>query len=384
MSPTEAPPPDARGPGAPFDVAAARADLPSARACAYLNAGTFGPLPRAADAAMRAHLDASFERGRTRVEDWLRLLDDARRAFARSLDASEAEIALTHCTTDGVNAVVAGLAFEPGDEIVTTTHEHPGLTAPLDELAAARGVVVRAVEPRADAIAAATNGRTRLVAISHVLWTTGDVLPIAAIAAEARARGALVLIDGAQSAGAIGVDPAALGADFYAVSGQKWFCGPSGTGALWVRPAALGRLRTPWPWYLSKSRGPEGVRDWPDARRLDATTLSMTSLAGLAAALDWHRTQAARGGLARAAGLAGALRARLAATPGVRPLPAEAPSTMVSFALEGEPAAATAERLGREGVVVRSIPALDGVRASVGFWNDEGDLDRLVRALRRG
>lgn len=365
----------------PFDVAAARADLPSARACAYLNAGTFGPLPRAADAAMRAHLDASFERGRTNVADWIRLLDEARRAFARSLGASEAELALMHCSTDGLNAVLWGLDLAPGDEIVTSTHEHPGLTAPLEELARSRGVVVREAPPTLDALASATGERTRLVAISHVLWTTGEVLPLAAIAAEAHARGALVLVDGAQSAGAIDIDPTALGVDFYAASGQKWFCGPSGTGALWVRPSALERLRTPWPWYLSKSRGPAGVSDWPDARRLDATTLSMTSLAGLAAALDWHHGQAERGALAYAARLARTLRERLVARPRLRLVPTEAPSTIVSFFVEGEPASAVAQRLEREGVFVRSIPGLDCVRASVGFWNDETDLDALVRAL---
>ncbi|HEU4405193.1 MAG TPA: aminotransferase class V-fold PLP-dependent enzyme [Polyangiaceae bacterium] len=372
MSPTEA---------APFDVDEARADLPSARAYAFLNAGTFGPIPRAAAAAMRAHLDASFERGRTRPDVGMRLIDDARRAFARALRAPEGEVALMHCATDGVNAVLSGLDLSPGDEIVTSTHEHPGLTAPLDELARARGVVVREAAPRPEALAAAMGARTRLLAVSHVLWTTGEVLPIAELAAEARARGALVLVDGAQAAGAIDLDPAALGADFYAASGQKWLCGPSGTGALWVRPSALGRLRTPWPWYLSKSRGPAGVADWPDARRLDATTLSMTSLAGLAAALDWHAGMAARGALAHSARLARALRERLAALPRVRIVPAEAPSTIVSFAVEGEPAAAVSQRLERAGVAVRSIPGLGYVRASVGFWNTEGDLDALARAL---
>ncbi|HEU4537737.1 MAG TPA: aminotransferase class V-fold PLP-dependent enzyme [Polyangiaceae bacterium] len=367
---------------APFDVAAARDDLPSARACAYLNAGTFGPLPRAADRAMREHLDASFEYGRRSVADWLRLSDEGRRAFARSLGAREDDVALTHCTTDGVNAVVFGLGFAAGDEIVTTTHEHPGLTAPLEELARVTGAVVREVEPRLDAIASAMTARTRLVALSHVLWTTGEVLPLAAVAAEARARGALVLVDGAQAVGCVEVDPAALGVDFYTVSGQKWLCGPSGTGALWVSPAALGRLRTPWPWFLSKSRGPAGVHDWPGARRLDSTTVSMTALAGAAAALAWHRGQVERGALAWSAGLARSLRARLAEAPGVRVAPAATPSTIVSFTVEGERAASVAQRLEAAGVFVRSIPGYEYVRASVGFWNDEGDLDAVERALR--
>jgi L-cysteine/cystine lyase len=220
-----------------FDVESVRQDMPSVRASAYFNAGTFGPLPRAADDAMRAHMNASFERGRTRLDDWFLLQEEARRAFARTLFAHVDAVALMHCTTDAINTVISGLTFDDGDEIVTTTDEHPGVTAPLEELARRHRIAVHVVEPRAEAIVKAIGERTRLIAISHVLWTTGDVLPVAEIAAAAREYGALVLVDGAQAVGAIDVDPENLGADFYAASGQKWLCGPSGTGALWIRPA---------------------------------------------------------------------------------------------------------------------------------------------------
>ena len=367
-----------------FDVGAARADLPSATASAYFNAGSFGPLPRRADAAMRAHLDTSFERGRigqVGFERMFRQLDETRTAFARSLGVHDDTLALMHCTTDGLDTVLWGLGLEAGDEIVTTTHEHPGLTAPLEELTRVRGVVVRAVEPRLEAIVAAFGPRTRLVALSHVLWTNGDVLPIAAIAKAARAVDALVLVDGAQSVGAIPVDVEALDVDFYTVSGQKWLCGPSGTGALWVRPAALSRLGTPWPWYLSKSRGPDGVRDWTTTRRLDATTLSMTSMAGAIAALTWHREQVERGALACAGERARAVREGLARAPRVRLVPSAQPSPLISFTVEGESATAVSARLEAAGILARPIPGFDFVRVSVGFWNDDADAQRLLKAL---
>lgn len=367
-----------------FDVDAARVDLPSARGSAYFNAGTFGPVPRRADAAMRAHLDTSFEQGRignAGFARWFRQMDETRSAFARSLGVHEDTLALAHCTTDGLDTVLFGLAWQPGDEIVTTTHEHPGLTAPLEELVRTRGVVVRAVEPSLEAIASALGARTRLVAVSHVLWTTGEVLPIAGIARAAHASGALVLVDGAQSVGAIAVDVDALGADFYTVSGQKWLCGPSGTGALWVRPSALSLLGTPWPWYLSRSRGPEGVRDWTTTRRLDATTLSMTSMAGAIAALGWHREQVDRGALVAAEATARAVREGLAGVARVKLAVVAAPSPIVSFAVEGESPAAVTARLEAGGILVRSIPGYELVRASVGFWNDQEDVRRLVAAL---
>lgn len=370
-----------------YDVSRARADCPSASASAYLNAGTFGPLPRVAASAMRAHLETSLEQGRighAGLERWISLMDRAREGFARTLSASPEEIALAHCTTDGCNTIVWGLGLEGGDEVVTTTHEHPGLTAPLEELARTRGPTVHAVAPTLEAIAERVSERTRLVAISHVLWTNGDVLPVAEIAAAARERSAgraFVLIDGAQSAGAIDVTPGALGVDAYTVSGQKWLCGPSGTGALWVRAGALAQLSTPWPWYLSKSRGPSGVSDWTGARRLDASTIGMTSLAGLVASLAWQKERWEEGGGAHARRLAERLRARLRASPGVRVLEVAAPSTLVSFAIEGESASVTAHRLEAAGVLVRSIPGLDCVRASVGLWNDDADLERLLDAL---
>ena len=370
-----------------FDPSRARADAPSTTAAAYFNAGTFGPLPRVTSDAMHAHLESSFERGRlgtAGIQRWLTLMDQARAGFAATLSAHVDEIALTHCTTDGCNTIVWGLPLERGDEVITTTHEHPGLTAPLEELSRTRGVIVRVVEPTLEAIASAIGPRTRLVAFSHVLWTNGDVLPVKEIAAVVRARSeghAFVLLDGAQSVGVIDVAPSTLGVDAYTVSGQKWLCGPSGTGALWVKKDALARLGTPWPWYLSKNRGPAGPSEWPSARRLDASTIGMTSLAGIVSSLEWQKAQWDAGGGAHAHALAATLRARLRERTSVRVIDVRSPSSLVSFTVEGASAGSIAHRLEAAGVMVRSIPGLEYVRASVGFWNDEHDLDRLLAAL---
>ncbi|MBX7196831.1 MAG: aminotransferase class V-fold PLP-dependent enzyme [Sandaracinaceae bacterium] len=370
-----------------YDVSRARVECPATTRAAYLNAGTFGPLPRVSSDAMHAHLERSFEQGRighAGLERWIRLMDRVREAFATTLAANVEEIALTHCTTDGCNTVVWGLPFEASDEVVTTTHEHPGLTAPLEELARVRGVRVHAVDPELDAIVSRVGPGTRLVALSHVLWTNGAVLPIAEIARLVRERTegrAFVLVDGAQSVGVIDVAPATLGVDAYTVSGQKWLCGPSGTGALWVRPEALDRLGTPWPWYLSKHRGPSGASEWTSARRLDASTLGMTSLAGAEASLAWQKERWDAGGGVHAARLASELRARLRERAGARVVEVAAPSSLVSFVVDGHSAGSIAHRLEERGVLVRSIPGLHYVRASVGLWNDEADLERLVRAL---
>ena len=370
-----------------FDRARVRSDLPAVLEAAYFNAGTFGPMPRVCAEAMHAHVEHSTQRGRighAGIDRWFGLMERARHGFARTLRSPADEVALMHCTTDGCNAVLWGMDLGRGDEVVTTTHEHPGLTAPLDELVRVKGIVVHACEPTLDALLEAVGPRTRLVAVSHVLWTNGEVLPIAALAEAVRTKtagAARVLIDGAQSVGAMEVAPGALGVDAYTVSGQKWLGGPSGTGALWVSSRLLPELGTPWPWYLSKSRGPAGVTDWTSARRLDTSTIGMTSLAGLVAALEWHEEQVQCGAHAHAREVARSLRSKLESLPQVRVISVENPSQLVSFTVDGASAGAVSQRLEALGVLVRPIPGVEYVRASVGFWNDEGDVDRLVAAL---
>jgi L-cysteine/cystine lyase len=388
-------------PSSTFDLAAARAAMPCVTRAAYLNAGTFGPLARVTHDAMTTHAQHSLEEGRIGVAGYRRFvaqLGEARQAFADVLSVFSGDrpkvraedLALNHCTTDGINTVIWGLTFEPGDEIITTDAEHPGLTAPLEALRDRSGVVVRVVAADPGAIRASYTNRTRLLAFSHVLWTDGEVLDATQICADARARGVRTLVDGAQSVGQIPVHIPDIGADFYTVSGQKWLCGPSGTGALWIHPDARDALRTPWPWYFSRQRTPNGDVEWPSAQRLDATTISMTSLAGLIAALRFTTSTLQSGGLGHAAKLANLLRSELGAVAEVSLATPVSPSQLVSFALTGHPASEVAQRLEREGILVRSIPRVgtpphghpERVRAAVGFWNDEDDVRRLVAAIR--
>ena len=180
---------------------------------------------------------------------------------------------------------------------MTTAHEHAGGTGPLYALRDRYGVDVAFVDAGDDgddertlaAFDAAITPDTRLVSISHVLWTTGAVLPVARIAELAHARGALVVVDGAQAAGAIPVRFEDLGADVYAVPAQKWLLGPEGMGALVVDRATIERL-TPalGGWYsFERSDSTGDAAWWTDARRFEASGYHRPSVVGMARSIGW-------------------------------------------------------------------------------------------------
>jgi L-cysteine/cystine lyase len=355
------------------DPAAFRSAFPVLAHTAYLNAGTEGPLPARAADAVRERITFEAEHGRSGqpfFERTLELAAELRAGYARVLGTDPQHIALTGSTTDGVNTILAGLDLGPGDEIITTDEEHPGLLAPLGRARRTRGVEIRAV-PFAE-LPGETSPRTKLIACSHVSWVGGQVADIAAL----RATGVPVLLDAAQSIGAVPADVDALGCDFYAASGQKWLCGPEGSGCLYVRPDRLDALEIAWPGYGSLD-APEHALELtpaPGAKRLDhgfppglRSTWALASLSVLeAAGWDWVHDRAAT----LAASLADGLAER-----GI-PVAPRGRSTLVSW-----PAADPAEtvaRLAEQRIVVRSIPAAGLVRASVGAWSSEEELARLV------
>jgi L-cysteine/cystine lyase len=353
-----------------------RAQFPVFEQVSYLNAGTEGPIPRAAVQAVRQRIDAEATRGRCGrpyIQEVLELADRLRAGYAGVLGCAPSEVALTGSTTDGVNTVIAGLDLHAGDEILTSDEEHPGLLAPLGRAVRRHGVKVRVV-PFAE-IAGEVRARTRLVACSHVSWVNGQVVDYEGLAAS----DAPVLLDAAQGIGAVPVDVYAFGCDYYAASGQKWLCGPEGSGCLFVRPERLEELLIPWPGYSSVA-DPEHALEFEPAEgtaRLDhgfpVGLRSAWALASLgvfeAAGWEWVHSRAA----ALAAWLASELSGR-----GLEVLP-RGHSTLVSWRVgEASDAQALVERLAGEGLVVRSIPIGGLVRVSVGAWTSEEELERLV------
>ena len=347
-----------------------RALFPVLQRIAYLNAGTFGPLPRPVADAVTAGVARDLAEGRTGMpyfEGTIGLRAEVRRQLAALVGAEPEQVALTTSTSEGCAIVLRGLGLDRGDEIVTTTDEHFGLLGPL----ATSDATVVVVEPDPERILAAVSSRTRLIATSQVLWTTGAVLPLA----ELRERsGVPVLADGAQSVGAI--PDGADGLDFLTISGQKWLCGPDGTGALVVRDPE--RLALTSPSYFAQTRHePDGTFvAHPDARRFESGWWSTGVLRGMLAALALRPEWACD----RAAQAASRCRALLASRVELVTPPVAA--TLVAFRPRPEetPGDAVA-RLQAADVHVRELPGRGLVRASCGWWTSDDDLQRLVAAL---
>ncbi len=376
--------------------AAIRTALPALAAGIYLNTGSAGPLPAETAAAMTeiAARELDVGRGHTAAfEDALLRMAEARAGVAAVIGADVSDVALTHSTTDAMNAATLALDWRTSGRIVTTTNEHLGGVGPL-YARRARGVEVVSIDAGADgdddrtlaAFHAAITPGTRLVALSHVLWTTGAVMPVAAIAELAHARGAMIVVDGAQAAGAIPFRFDELGVDLYALPAQKWLLGPEGMGALVVAPEALDRLVPGLAGGFSFEHDARAVDPawWSDARRFESSNYHRPSVVGMARSLGWLSMYVGldyvyRTGMARARATA----TRLAAINGVTLLtPPDRMATLVTFRIAGWTAEAALEALGaRVFAIARTIPALDAIRLSVGFFNSDEELERLARVV---
>jgi L-cysteine/cystine lyase len=384
-----------------LDASALRAQFPALSRIAYLNAGTDGPLPTAATQAAARELGREAGEGRSHrhFERRGELNSSLRAAYASILGCTAEDIALTTCTSEGLALVIEGLRLGPGDEILTSDEEHPGLLGSLISARELHGVAIRTA-PWSE-VAAAVGPHTRLVACSHVSWMTGLLAP-----AELAQTRVPVLLDGAQGVGAIPTDVRALGCAAYAGAGQKWLCGPDGSGMLYTTPELRERLAVTRRGYANLADPGAGLEAelHEDSRRLDTLSLNAETVACALAAFGVLERAGWAGLHERAQRRAAELAQRLAdrgrevagrslggghATGGNGPRTdaatlssAGAQTTLVSFSSPDPPA--EREHLAAQGIILRDIPGRPWLRASVGAWNNEEDFTRLLEALFTG
>jgi len=364
---------------------------------AYLNTAGLGASPRAVTDTLTAWTDreeANPAPGHNET-DWTRI----RTACARLLGPScgENEVAFVSTATEGINAILNTIPLTRGDEVVTSTHEHASLAIALLHRMNTLGIVIRTFEPdlaraqgNVERIAALVTSRTRLIFISHVTCTTGQIMPAAEIARLAEARGITFALDGAQSLAHMPFDIATTGAHFYTASCHKWLLGPKRTGLLYVR---RDRLATAVPTVVGaysdavSSLADRKLELRPGAQRFEYGTQNDALIYGIESAMAFLSGIGLPAIWARNQGLAERAVAGLRTIPGVTLLSPAEPvwrSAIITFAVPGRDNRQIAAELVRQRLRVRSVTegGLDAVRLSFHLYNDAADVDRLLAALR--
>jgi len=330
--------------------------------------------------------------------------EGARAKVQRFLGArSHKEIVFVRGATEAINLVAQSWGranIHAGDEILVTQLEHHSNIVPWQLLCEATGATLRAVpvddagDVRLDAYEAMLSSRVKLVAFTQVSNALGTLVPVVPMVEMAHRHGARVLVDGAQSVSHLPVDVTCLGADFFVFSGHKVY-GPTGIGVLYGREDVLERMP---PWQGGGSMIDDVTFErttyaQPPAR-FEAGTPSLADAVGLGAALDYVERIGRPAIAAHEQHLMSRLVAGLSSVPGLSVLGAPAVRVgAVSFVLAGYEPQAVGQHLNRCGIAVRSghhcaQPILRRfgheatVRPSLGIYNDESDIERLLRALR--
>lgn len=373
-----------------------RDQMPATAKYAYLNTGTFGPLPRVTIEAMRAYQEEELNEGRIVPTGYPRAgeaKEKARTAVARVFGCSPDNVALTRHTTDGMNIGINGINWQPGDELIISDLEHPGGQVPAYNVARRYGVVIRLArlgDGSGDVVGAIErliSPRTRMIVVSHLTWNTGAVLPMAEIVEMAHRHHVLVAVDAAQSAGSLPLNLPETGVDVYAGPGQKWLCGPEGTGAVYISDAALDVIQPTVVGYASMGGGMEHQGGYfipgHGAKRFEVGGMNAPAVLGQATSVEFIcDTVGLEWAYNRIAELGQYAWNKLAKTDGVTVItPKDRMAGLVCFSVEGmEPPDLTA-KLFEHGVIIRYIGSPLCARVSTGFYNNEEDIDRLVAAI---
>lgn len=355
----------------------------------YLNNGTLGPMPKSVYySVMERYRDLALEPGQPNTDQGA-LGETVRAQVAAFVGASAEEIALTHNTTEGMSFVMGGLDLKAGDEILMTFHEHPGGREPCRIKAKRHGVVLKEVKWRApaedpavilNAFSDAMTPRTKVLMVSHIMYQTGSLVPIKALATLARAKGILTVVDGAHPPGMLNVNMHDLGVDYYAASPHKWLMAPTGCGLLYMRRDAQDRV---WPTM--------GSTGWDDPKRGAArfdrhSQRAWPLVMALGAAVEFQEAIGKDRVEARVRALQTRFREKIRAVPGIVFHTSANPELcggLLAFTLpdlNNRDVVETMKR--RHRVWIRTVDYdLNAIRVSTHVYNSEADVDRCVEGL---
>ena len=384
-----------------MEISSLRERIPVCKRMVYMNTGWSGPSPISVVQAIKDRLDYEMEDGPTSPEvheSGRELQGKLQQAVARLLNASPEEVCLTENTTEGLNIAINGLPWRAGDEIITCDLEHSSVLVPSYFQQRRHGVAVKvlpiATNEAPDAILgkieAAMTERTRLVFLSHIQYSCGLRMPVKEIGELTRSRGALLLLDGAQTAGHIPLDVRDIDCDFYSIPAHKWLLGSEGAGALYIRKELIpqvepvkvaGRAALP-------TNDPYSFE--PNTASIDKFLLTSSSTAlraGMLEAISFIREIGLEEIEGRNLYLAETLKQALQRMPGVKvlsPLEGRSSSGLVSFAVDGaDPPAVVSHLWEQHRIVARSVGFPSCVRVSLHFFNTEEEVDRVVETVKK-
>jgi L-cysteine/cystine lyase len=366
-------------------IADLRAGIPALQGKVYFNYGGQGPLLASARQAIAATYDETDRLGpfSKAALDWLnRRVADLRVTLAELFQTTPDRFALTESTTSGMNVPLWGLDWQPGDRLLLSDAEHYGIWAIAHRLQERFGIelaecpLMHSSDPVATLERHLTD-RTRMVLVSHVLWNTGRVMPLAQLADCCHAHDALLISDAAQSAGVLPVNLSATPVDGYAFTGHKWFCGPAGVGALYLSESAQAQIRTTYTGWCGIYATETG------ADRYEVATSAYPLRHAWQAAIAQHDSYAPLPDRYRQqVGMVQLLWQRLRDLPGVRCLSDEPPAAgLVAFTLAGRTPAEVESALEARSIYIRSMPDPICLRASVHYFTTIAEVDQLVAAI---
>ena len=380
---------------------------PALHSKTYFNYGGQGPLPTPALEAITASWTRIQELGPFTAEIWPFIaaeVNATRRKMADWCGVPPHRLALTENVTSGCVLPLWGLPFTRGDRMLISDCEHPGVVAACVELARREQLSIDVLPVKhlrsdqastdrgvIDALQTALTPRTRLVVLSHLLWNTGQVMPIPAVA-DALAQHPqhpFLLVDAAQSFGQIPVAAAAAAADIYGFTGHKWACGPEGLGGVALSERVLEDAQPTligWRSLRDETKADLSSDDpfHHDSRRFEVATSCVPLLAGLRTSMELlESTGDAAARLDAIQSLSGSLWRQLQALDGVEPLLTVPPSSgLVSFQLTNGPSPSNVvKQLGSQGLWIRDLADPSCLRACTHLCCTSEELEALTQAI---
>jgi len=386
-----------------IDLQRVRADTPGVAFVAHLNNAGAALPPRQVHDAVVDHLQreaeiGGYEAARERKDRWEHTYD----ALARLLNAEREEIAVIENATRAWDMAFYAFPFGPGDRILTGRAEYASNWIALKQVTDRTGARIDVVpddehgQIDVAALESMLDDDVKLVSLVHVPTQSGLVNPAAEVGRVTRAAGVPLLLDACQSAGQIPLDVEELGCDILSGTGRKFLRGPRGTGFLYVRRELIEELEPPLLDMRAADWQPDGsysIRS--DARRFENWETYYAGKVGLGVAVDYALEIGIEAIRARIVELAEQLRAALREIDGVTLLDrGEVLAATVTFTVDGVPPDEVQRRLAERAVNVSTMDAFsarldygprgitESVRSSVHYYNDSGDLDRLVEGVK--